>query len=249
MYFELFLLDDLLLNLLIMRFAAALLSVRPPKIRICAAAFASSLVSAAAAYLWPILRSPLLRLPLLLVLTLGLPTGSLKGLLKNAGAVLLATFTAGGCALAAAYFTGGGLKDGFISGGLPLRAALIAALAVSFLPSAARRLLRRRLRNENSASVVILKGGVPRRFTAAVDTGNRLFEPVSGLPVALVRCGDYARFAHLPIPAETAAGKVLLMGFKPERISVNGREVDCIVAVTDKNIGAEALVPPDILTE
>ncbi len=248
MYFELFLLDDLLLNLLIVRLAAAMLSVRPPRIRVIAAGLASSLVSAAAAYLWPFLRSPLLRLPLLLLMTLGLPAGRIKEFLRNALAVLLATFIAGGCAAAAAYMTGGSVKEGFISGGLPLRAALWAAFFVSLLPSAVRRILRRRLKNESSATVVMLKGGMPRSFKAVVDTGNGLFEPVSGLPVAVVRCPAYKRFAHIPIPAETAAGKTVLMGFKPERISVNGREVELIVAVTDRELGAEAIVPPDIIT-
>ena len=247
MYFELFLLDDLLLNLLIMRLAAAMLSVRPPKFRMLAAGLASSLVSAAAAYLWPFLRSPFLRIPLLLVMTLGIPAGSLKAFTKNACAVLLATFIAGGCAQAVALLTGGGVKDGFISGGLGLRAALFAAFLVSLLPSAARRILRRRLKNESSAEVVILDGGVLRRFSAAVDTGNCLYEPVTGLPVAVI---DYPAFrdrAKIPIPAKTAAGNVILMGFRPERISVNGREVELIVALSEGRLGAQAIVPPDVM--
>lgn len=250
MYFELFLLDDLLLNLLILRLAAALVSVRPPMLRMSAAALLSALASAAAAFLAPVLRSPPFRLPLLLLLTfgiseLGLPFKKPKVFLKNAGAVLFATFAAGGCAVVIAVITGGGMENGFLRGGIGLRTALLIAVCASFLPSAARRLLRRRLANGSTAEVVLLHDGRLRRFTALVDTGNSLFEPVTGLPVAVVRCPELRRYAVTPIPAETAAGRTVLMGFRPEGFSVNGKEVACVVAVTESG-GREAIIPPDI---
>lgn len=247
MYIELFLLDDLLLNLLIVRLAAALLSVRPPTYRVIAAGAASALVSAAAAYLAPFLRKPLFRLPLLALLSLALPARSPKAFFRGMGAVLFATFVTGGAAVVIALLTGGGTREGFLSGGIPLRTALLTALAASFLPSAARRLMRRRLKNESLAELLILHDGTLRRFTALVDTGNSLYEPVSGLPVAVIRCPALRRGAKLPIPVRTAAGRTVLMGFKPERVSVNGREVDCIVAVTKERLKAEAIVPPDIV--
>ena len=247
MYIELFLLDDLLLNLLIMRLAAAMLSVRPPMCRMLIFGLASALVSAAAAYIMPILRSLPFRIPLLALCSAGLPARSVRAFLRNMGAVLLATLTSGGCAAALALLTGGGVREGFLTGGIALRTAVLTALAVSFLPSAARRILRRRLRNENLAEVVILHDGTLRRFTAIVDTGNSLSEPVTALPVAVVRCHALARYAKLPISAGTAAGREVLMAFRPERISVNGNEVDCMVAVTGERLGADALIPPDIV--
>ncbi len=249
MYLELFLVDDLLLNLLILRLAAAFISVRPPIYRILIVSLAASGVSAAAAYLLPLLRSPLLRLPLLALMALGLPGRSPKAFLANAASVLIATFIAGGSALAAAYLTGGGVKDGFISGGIPLRVFLAAAFAVTFLPRAVRSVLRRRIKNEAGAKVLLLHNGVPRRFEALVDTGNSLHEPLSGLPVAVVRCRALKPCARLPIPVVTAAGTAVLYGFKPDRISVNGREVACIVAVTDEKTGAEAILPPELVKE
>lgn len=249
MYLELFLIDDLLLNLLILRLAAALVSVRPPIYRIGAAALAASGVSAAAAYLLPLLRSPFFRLPLLALMALGLPGKGLKAFLVNAAAVLTATFTAGGCALAAAYLSGGGMKDGFISGGVSLRILLAAAFAVSFLPRAIRSILRRRILNEASAKVVLLHDGVPRRFDALIDTGNSLHEPVTGLPVAVIRCRALKAYARIPVPVSSAAGSSVLFGFKPDRFSVNGRETACIVAVTDEKTGAEAILPPELVKD
>ena len=247
MYVELFLLDDLLLNLLILRLAAALLSVRPPMLRMSAAALGPTLVSAAAAFLFPVLRSWYIRPALLALMALGLLAGSFKGFLRNMGVTLFATFVVGGLAVTIAFLTGGGVSGGFITGGIPLRLALLIVFAASFLPSAARRIMRRRLGNEAAAEVVILHRGVLRRFTALTDTGNSLAAPVSGLPVAVVYCPALRKFADIPIPAETAAGRTVLMGFRPERISVNGRETDCIVAVSERRLGAGAVIPPDIV--
>ena len=247
MYIELFLADDLLLNLLILRLAAALVSVRPPMYRTAAAALLAALYSAAAAFLCPALLHPLLRLPLLAVISLGLPCVGFRGFLRNAGVTLFATFIVGGCATVLALITGGSFKNGFISGGIPLRLALITALAASLLPSAARRILRRRLNNSSRARVVLLHGGQILRFDALVDTGNSLSEPVTGLPVAVISCERLKAFAHVPIPAETAAGRIVLMGFRPDGFSVNGREADCIVAVTERKLRAGAIVPPELV--
>ena len=248
MYFELFLADDLLLNLLILRLAAALLSVRPPTFRMIAAALSAALVSAAAAFLLPILRSVYFRIPLLALMALGLPAKSFREFLRNAGVTLFSTFVAGGCAVVIALLTGGGFKNGFLSGGISLRLALLIALAVSFLPSAARRILRRKLKNGCRANAVLLHDGRIFRFRALVDTGNSLSEPVTGLPVAVVRSAELARYAKLPIPCETAAGSVVLRGFRPERFSVDGRETDCIVAVAE-GLGEEAIVPLEMAAD
>lgn len=247
MYVEVFLLDNLLLNLLIMRLAAAILSLRPPIIRTAAVCTVSAAAAALAAYRFPVLRNVFLRLPLLFIMAAGLPVSGARGakrlgvFLLNSGAVLLSSVTVGGCAAAITY-----ILDGSPTQGTALRTAVLTALAASFLPAAARRLLRRRLKNERTARVLLLHDGSLRSFTALVDTGNTLSEPVSGLPVAVVRCEALKKYAVLPIPTQTAAGRVVLLGFIPDRLSVNGREVACAVAVAG-DIGAEALIPPDLL--
>ena len=128
-----------------------------------------------------------------------------------------------------------------------MRAALIGALAAALLPRAARRLVSRRRVGASKARLIVLKNGVLRSFTAFVDTGNTLFEPVSGLPVAVVRCRALEGAAKIPIPAVTPAGRAFLMGFLPEMASVNGREVECVIAVTAQKLPAEAIVPPELL--
>lgn len=246
MYIELFLADNFLLNLLIVRLAAAMLSVRPPLHRAIGCSAAASVIAALAAFRFPLLLNPVFRAPLLFLMSLALPFRGTRAFFIAALAVLASTLTVGGCALAVACIFGGGIVNGGISGGITLRAAVITAVCAAFLPRAARRLLRRSVRNSNSVSVVILQGGFLRRFTALVDTGNTLREPVSGLPVVVIRCRALEKYAVLPISVSTAAGSSELKGFFPEKISVNGVETACFVALTREKLAEEALVPPEI---
>ena len=247
MLIELFLLDELLLNLLIVRLAAALLSVRPPLFRQVGAALLSALAAAAAAYRFAWLTHPAFRLPLLALMALALPFKGWRGFARAMGAILFSTLVIGGAVYAFALLTGGGISGGFIRGGISLRTAIVSFVLASFLPRAARRIMSRRVRAENAVTVVVLHKGVIRRFCGMADTGNSLTEPVSGLPVIVLRCRALKPYAKLPIPVVTAAGRGELRGFRPERLSVNGREVACFAAVTDESISAEAIVPPVLI--
>lgn len=246
MYIELFLADNLLLNLLIVRLAAAMLSVRPPLHRAIGCSALAAVIAALAAFRFPLLQSPIFRAPLLFLMALALPFRGIRAFFRAALAVLAATLTVGGCALAVACLSGGGTVYGGVRGGITIRAAMITAICASLLPRAAGRLLRRRVQNGFTAKVVILHGGFVRRFTALVDTGNTLREPVSGLPVAVVHCRALEKYAVLPVSVHTAAGRAELKGFFPEKISVDGVETACFVALTRERLCEEALIPPEI---
>lgn len=249
MYIEIFILDNFLMDLLILRLAAALLEVRPPLFRQTGAALISALIAALAAYRFPALLSPLLRAPQLALLALGLPVKNLRGFLKALGITLLSTLTAGGCVIAAAFIAGGGTEGAFGSGGIPLGAALSGAAAASFLPLAARRMLIKRIPKALAARLVVIHGGMTYTFAAMTDTGNRLREPSSGLPVAVVRSAALYKAARLPIPTLTPAGSAVLWGFKPEAAFVNGVRTELVIAVTREKLPAEAIIPPEAAPE
>lgn len=245
MYFELFMLDNLLMNLLIVRLAAALLAVRPPLYRQAIAALLAAGYAAAAAYLWPVLLRVWLRPIPLALMTLALPFTKPRGALICAGAVLLASFAAGGAAVCAALLTGGRVSGGFIGAGIPLRAALAGAFAASLLPGAFRRLAAKR--GGEHAKLEVTHRGVTRSFIALVDTGNRLCAPVSGLPVAVVRCRVLAQYADIAMPVDTAAGRGELLAFRPDSARVNGMPVACLIASADAKMRCEALIPPALI--
>lgn len=247
MYVEIFLIDNALMDLIAVRLAAALLSVRPPLARQAAFSALSAAAAAAAVYLVP-QGARVLLLPLLLpLLALALPVKSLRGLLGACLAVGAATLLTGGCALAAALAMGGGGAHGVIRGSVPLRVFLVFAAAASFLPGAVRRFMRQGCTRGLSAGFTVEAGGLEWRFAAMVDTGNRLTDPLLGLPVAVVACRGLERFAHIPVPVVTPAGSTVLYALRPKRAAVNGTPVDCLVAVSKQALPADAILPPELV--
>ena len=120
---------------------------------------------------------------------------------------------------------GGTLRGGVIYGAIPLRAALLGAAAAAFMPRSIRKILSRRVRNEQivhikyefaapnsnrceknkssheskSSGITILKRD-KRIFSAEclgiIDTGNALSEPISGLPVIVLGAKRHSEFAQ-----------------------------------------------------
>ena len=127
--------------------------------------------------------------------------------------------------LLAAHSIGGTLRGGVIYGAIPLRAALLGAAAAAFMPRSIRKILSRRVRNEQivhikyefaapnsnrceknkssheskSSGITILKRD-KRIFSAEclgiIDTGNALSEPISGLPVIVLGAKRHSEFAQ-----------------------------------------------------
>lgn len=242
MYIELFIVDNLLMNLLIVRLAAALLSVRPPLYRQLAAGALSAAIAAIAAYLWPPLLGLWARPPLLLLMSLALPVRNLRGLLTAACATLFATLAVGGAVFCAELVFGAER----VGAGIPLRVFLLGAFCASFLPRAARSAMKRRLPPGSCAGLTIRHRGIERSFAALVDTGCGLHEPLTGLPVIIVACSAYKVFAKLPVRAVTAGGECTLFAFRPEAVFVDGAPVACLAAVSLKKLSAEAIIPPEL---
>ena len=250
MYIELFLLDNLLMDLLTLRLAAAMLSVRPGGKRVFLFAAAGSVAAAVGAGGF----TPLLSLPgkllTALLMSFALPAKKFRGRLLAFLALLLAAVTSGGAVLLTALLFGGGTSFGTVRAGLPLRAALIGALFVSFLPRIIIRILSRRLPPGGTVRLRIefqsRSGNAPAAIECAalVDTGNTLTEPVSGLPVIVVNAQKYAAragHASLIIPISTASGADELRAVRPKCILVNGVPVRALVAFSKAET---ALVPP-----
>ncbi len=99
------------------------------------------------------------------------------------------------------------------------------------------------------------------------DTGNRLREPIGGRPVIILSrealrpilpaelCGmgdtdaDIIRRWKLRlIPSASIGGKCLLVGFLPDRITVNGQPVEAAAAIGD-HIGGDidGILPPELI--
>lgn len=244
MYIELFLLDNFVMDCLMLRIAAALCARRLP-IRRMAIASALGACCAWASLFFP----PLLSLPGKIVcgllFALAFPAKRLREYTCAVAAVFAAAFLTGGFAFCLALCFGGGMGTGVLLAALPVRTALVIALAATFVPNLVRRLQARRAQAGFRAEVIMHAAGREYRLDALIDTGNGLVEPLSGKPVAVAYLPELAEHAHIPIPTATAHGTDVLYALKPERLCINGRESDALLALCPTPIrGAEALLPP-----
>lgn len=241
MYIELFLLDNLLMNLLVLHLTAVLLSIRPQKLKILLFALGGAAYAAVGAGLLPWLLDFPAKLIAGLVLAFALPVKTLRDFIKNWLALMLATLMAGGAVFAISII----FSEDF-SQGIALRTFLIGALAVALLPGRIRILLARRVKNENIVQLEIRFKNDTLRCPALVDTGCNLTEPITAVPVILIPTSyegklDCSTMKHtLPIPMTTAAGEGTIQGFRPESIYIDGKSVKAVMGFAKVEI---AIIP------
>ncbi|MDO4567473.1 MAG: sigma-E processing peptidase SpoIIGA [Clostridia bacterium] len=243
MYIELYFLDNLLMDALILRLAAAVTRRSVPFWRLFALSAAGALYASLAVTCLEWLMLPPLKLLLLLIMALALPFGSIKEYLTGALCVFLASATLGGIAVACSAFFGASVQDGVILAPLSVRVALGTAAVAAFLPRCIRSAQRRRALKH--PRVRVEHKGVVVELRAIVDSGNLLREPISGKCVVIMNADELLRFAVLPIPCATPAGNAVLYGFRPERLIIGGRSrtpADAYVALTTQKLDG-ALVP------
>lgn len=245
MYIELFLLDNMLMDMLICRLAAVMCGRRLHIPRALVFSGAGS-VYAAFAHAFPRLNSLPCKILLCLVMAFALPCKGVREYLAGLAGMCAAAFIIGGSAFFAVYATGGA-ADGSLIGGVPLRIMLFAASAAAAMPSIARRLRQRRMQNEITHILTVIRNGQTYTLTAMVDSGSSLIEPVSGLPVALAYIPEET--GDIPIPISTVQGSGIIMAFRPDRAEYGGVELDMLVALSDKPIHPQALLPPAALPD
>ncbi len=140
------------------------------------------------------------------------------------------------------------------------------------------RIVARRTDRHQTASVHIQVGCTQVILSALIDTGNRLNDPFSGLPVIVVTydaiqsalplkwttlCSamqNGTRPAHenhpayrsfRMVPVQTISGTSVLPAFCPDRIEVSGEEKRAVVAVTEhtlSNGSYDAILPPTLIS-
>ncbi len=245
MYIELFLLDNMLMDMLICRLAAAMCGRRPHTLRAVWFSVAGA-VYAAFAYTCPRLNSLPCKILLCLIMALALPCRSVREYLTGLAGMCAAAFIIGGSAFFAVYATGGA-ANGSLIGGVPLRIMLFAASAAAAMPSIARRLRYRRIQNEQIHPLTIIRNHKTYTLTAMVDSGSSLVEPVSGLPVAVAYIPGEK--GDIPIPVSTVQGSGIMPAFRPDRAEYDGIELNILIALSDDPIHPQALLPPAALPD
>ncbi len=176
------------------------------------------------------------------------------------GGVFLAVSAAFGGAVWAVSLAGGARPGAAVSGRVLLLAFALCYAAVSLLFAR-----RAQLPDRARAEVVLREKGRESRFMALRDSGNALCDPLTGRPVMLVSPHALApvlpeaaalfsgqdpvqalrEAAQLPglarrfrlIPYASVGARGLLPAFRPERLTVDGRVEELLVAVTPSAAG------------
>ena len=251
MYIELFLLDNIVMNYLMLRIAGAICSVRIPLGRILLAAFAGALLAWIALFFPMLMASLPAKLLSGLLFAFAVPFKGIRGYMLSAGAMFISAFLTGGVAVCLSLALGGRLENGFMFASIPLRAALLSALAASLLPNAVRRLISRHAQSREGMEIHALIGGKEYKLQTLVDTGNLLREPLSGLPVAVAYLPELHAAAGIPVPASTVAGEGTLYALKPDRVWVSGSanvELPLLIALSKTPLhGADMILPAAVI--
>jgi stage II sporulation protein GA (sporulation sigma-E factor processing peptidase) len=168
--------------------------------------------------------------------------------------VFLAAFLMGGMLLLSSMLLGGGLRqDGTVVGTVPLRVALLGGGLCSLLPRVFRKLLAVRQQTAYCASLSVRVGTACLRLNARIDTGNDLLEPISGLPVVLLKkeCAGktWRNESGRPIPFAGMGGTDILQGIRPQLLLfADAYEVDAYLAIAPQPIvGADAIIPASLI--
>ena len=253
---ELFVAVNLCANCLCLWTGGRLSRLGPPPAKRLWASAAGGVLYALAAYAYPLtfLRSILFALvSCYCMVWAAYPLSSLEERLRAGASTLFAGFWLGGCA---AFLWSQHLP--------PLFALAMSAVSLALTELALKRPVR-------AAPCVTQLEIVHRqntaRFSCMVDSGNLLTDPVTGLPVIV--CSRRSLLPVLPFAAlaawedqlapgfrlisvRTAAGRSMMMCFRPECVSLLAdgawEPVNAVIAVAPLSYdGSQALVPSSLL--
>ena len=247
-----FLLDNLLMNLLMLRLCSALSGLPVRRL----AGFGAALLGAIYALL-SVAVLPALTLPipkLLLGCALVLPMVYHR---RDYGRALLFLYLSaclmGGVMLCVCILFGGSLTNGVLIGTVPLRIALLGAALCALLPRLFRELRRMFDSRQKQVRLRISFSDRTVELMALVDSGNLLTEPVSGKPVVIVQQGVLKQPLEncRPVAFQTLGGAGFLSAVQPRRISVFYRRwhaLDALVAESPVPIAeADAIIAGSLM--
>lgn len=155
----------------------------------------------------------------------------------------------------------GGIMTFLLSLGEPVymseNNSFLPAFAACFIISVGLTRLFSSAKSKRRASVTVEVLGNSRTVEALCDSGSFAAEPISGKPVIIVRRSALGEWSDMlvsdacplklrMIPLNGIGGGCLLRGFLPDKVTVDGREVEAVIAVregAEDFAGYDAIVP------
>ncbi|MBQ9832126.1 MAG: sigma-E processing peptidase SpoIIGA [Clostridia bacterium] len=245
MYIELFLLDNILYNYLMLKLASVIRSEKLPLTRhilfsVCGALYA------ALSFLFPLLMSLPFKVLSGMLFSLCFVSANIKSYLCSVASVFISAFITGGLTIAVVFIFSGSVQNNIVFASIPIRIALIAFVICCSLPALMRRMLSRR-----SSGYIVLHfshNSKTYRLNAFIDSGNMLCEPITSLPVILIYAPSLEVDASIPVPIMTANGESIVFAFKPESIRYKNTAIDALLGLSSIPFqNADALVPSSLI--
>lgn len=247
---ELFLLDNILMNYLVLKLAAVLHGKRlraGKSLAFCAFGAVYALLSLGP---WQFLQHPLLKLLLGIVMAIPIKR-SWKRFHAAVVYLYIAAFFTGGLMFALSMALGGSVRAGAVLGTVPLRVFLLGAAAACAAPRLARKMMATVRARTRRARMLMCFSDRTLELTALLDSGNLLTEPLSGLPVIVVRKGLLPQGLR-PVPYKTVDGEGFLYAVRPTTVQVyqdGWFEIDAYAAEAPNAIdGADAIIDAQLIT-
>lgn len=162
---------------------------------------------------------------------------TLKSLIKNSAAFFCANFIYGGAMFFLVYFFNIGIHfgGGIFYVDIPIAALILSATAVYGLIFFTKHVLEKKmLFSKKICSLEITVGSKTFTVDALCDTGNSLFEPISGAPVIfieedIINRNDINISTYRFVPYKSAGGSGCVMAFAPDSVKIDNKKTDILV--------------------
>ena len=245
--------DNLMMNYLILRLGCVLYGGGVRQWRMLLAASLGAVYALLSLTKLPMLRAFLPKLLLCLAMALPL-TERARTYPKAFLCLLLAACLMGGVMFSLLQLFGGEFYHGAYVCTVSIRMALLAICICACLPRLVVSVLHAVRQRKSSVRVCIRFADRTIELVALIDSGNLLTEPLSGLPVVVVRPGLLPRTQHVrPVAFRTVNGAGMLYAMRPAALLVYQgywRRVDAMVAESAYALkSADAILPTALLTE
>ena len=166
-------------------------------------------------------------------------TKILKAFLKNLAVFFVSSMIYGGTMFFVMYFFKTGIHFGggifYVNVSVPIL-ILIAVLCYGVVYAAKHIIEKKLLFNGRICTLEIGISGKKIETSALYDTGNCLFEPISGAPVIFAEESLFSDVClnlstYRAIPYKSAGGSGILMAFVPDYVKINNKNVEILVYV------------------
>ena len=238
MYIEVFLLDNFLMDMLILKLASAMSGLKYSVKCACFVCIFQSVYSAFAVR-YEFLCGLVFKLLLCIISALPFYRENPKSLLIPIVCVFISTLLAGGLALAFSLTNGTRIVSGSW-----LRLFLYPAFVLTFFPALVRKLKMRKAKGEFKTVLYLRHGEKRFSFDAIIDSGSSLRETISGMPVILLYAPELKKYAHTPVSfTDTAGIEHLALAFTADTALVENKSIEVMIAPLDTNPKMPAIIP------